>query len=377
MAKIFVSHAHRDQELARAVANLLQLGCGVANEDILATSLEGKKISPGTRFNEFLQDELQGAPLVVQLLTPAFYESAFCLCEAGAAWALEVRTFPLLVPPLEYENVRGVIEGAHLAKIDVQPDLDTLRDTVEEVLGDKAPTAEWNTHRSSFLAALAGIEIPAMSRVPAGDFEAARSELEALRYALDVATFRPATEYDEDCEYVWIVDGEGDDDQMVWRRTTRVTGAGLLPWRRFAMGASTPAPSRATMDVRVETGDENVKVEALRIAESPTRVEYAVFFEPSIRAGQPVQWTVRFRWPGFWNVLRETGRDTTEFRVRTAGHHKLRMVLPPAWAVTRYERRSPAVGAADIDVDEEFGQSLLWDLGADLPLETYRAEIQR
>ncbi len=51
MAKIFVSHAHRDQELARAVANLLQLGCGVANEDILATSLEGKKISPGTRFN--------------------------------------------------------------------------------------------------------------------------------------------------------------------------------------------------------------------------------------------------------------------------------------------------------------------------------------
>src|SRR5262245_59010999 len=45
------------------------------------------------------------------VITPAYYESAFCLCELGATWIMGSEAMPLLVPPLDYDDLKAVLIG--------------------------------------------------------------------------------------------------------------------------------------------------------------------------------------------------------------------------------------------------------------------------
>jgi hypothetical protein len=89
---------------------------------------------------------------VVLLLTPAYYESRFCLAELGAAWALELPCIPLLVPPAAYADLEGVQLGVQALRVEHAPDLDVLRDRIASALGTQASTPEWNRQREGFLA---------------------------------------------------------------------------------------------------------------------------------------------------------------------------------------------------------------------------------
>lgn len=60
----------------------------------------------GVDFVDYMREELTGAQLVLQLITPSFFESAFCLCELGAQWGMGLPCFPLVVPPVVYTHLK-------------------------------------------------------------------------------------------------------------------------------------------------------------------------------------------------------------------------------------------------------------------------------
>jgi len=176
---IFISHATADKELVDALVDLLQTGIGVPHDQIFCTSLEGHGIPEGEDFADFIRDKLQGAGHVIMVITPRYYESAFCLCELGATWIQSGSAFPLIVPPLGFSDMKAVLSGVQAGLINDASKLDNLRDR----LGSSVPTAKWNAKRDVFLQTfdqrLAG-SIKGPTKIPSEKFKELNEKYAAL-----------------------------------------------------------------------------------------------------------------------------------------------------------------------------------------------------
>jgi len=120
---IFISHAVANKELADKLVDLLETGIGISDSDIFCSSLESLGIPSGTNFVNFIHKQISKPKVVILLLTPEYFNSSFCLCELGASWILSHNIIPLLVPPLEYFDVKAVLTGVQVHKIDQKSDL--------------------------------------------------------------------------------------------------------------------------------------------------------------------------------------------------------------------------------------------------------------
>jgi len=160
---IFISHASADKDLIDAFVDLLQTGIGLNHEQVFCTSLEGMGIPKGKDFIKFIHEKIQNPFLIIMVVTPSYYESSFCLCELGAAWAMSYSSFPLICPPLEYYDLEAVLKNKEVGKIDSPSDLDSLCDRIIEEgdIENPIPTSRWNFKRDQFLKKLKKI-IPDM-----------------------------------------------------------------------------------------------------------------------------------------------------------------------------------------------------------------------
>jgi len=176
---VFLSHATADKELVDAFVDLLQTGVGVPHDRIFCTSLEGLGIPEGEDFADFIREKLRGAGHVIMVITPSYYESAFCLCELGATWIQSGNAFPLVVPPLDYSDMKAVLGGVQGGIISDPAKLDNLRDR----LAGGVATARWNMKRDRFLRDFEqrlAASIHGPSKVSAEKFEELKEQYSAL-----------------------------------------------------------------------------------------------------------------------------------------------------------------------------------------------------
>lgn len=128
--KIFISHAVRDRDLASKFVDLLQLGIGVARNQIFFSSYAGS-IPNAEYFVQSILTELNGSDLVIAKLSRAYFKSEFCLAEAGAALAArergEVKFYSLVVPPVEFGDLGGVMYARQTGLITTPGALEELR----------------------------------------------------------------------------------------------------------------------------------------------------------------------------------------------------------------------------------------------------------
>lgn len=180
MGRVFVSHAVADKPLIDALVDLLQTGLDISRKDIFCTSLQGMKIKPGHSFVDVIKGELRDSDYVVMVVTAAYYESAFCLCELGATWVLGSEAFPLLVPPIEFSGMKAVLAGVQGGKIGDKDALNELKDSLKEAgLGDAA-TGRWEQKRDTFLGHLPMLltKIPGRTIVQAAEFQTLQGSYE-------------------------------------------------------------------------------------------------------------------------------------------------------------------------------------------------------
>lgn len=158
MVRIFVSHAAKDEELVEDLVDLLQVGVGIHPDDIFCSSLPGMNIPTGTAFIDYIKSKIAKPELVLLVVSSEFLKSQFCNNEVGASWALSLPMHPLLVPPLDYEDVRGVLAGTQVGKLNDRESLNYLRDDLIERLAVKAlGTSHWERKRDRFLSKLVGL----------------------------------------------------------------------------------------------------------------------------------------------------------------------------------------------------------------------------
>jgi hypothetical protein len=155
MVRIFISHAAKDEALVEEFVDLLQVGVGVHPDDIFCSSLPGMNIPTGADFITYIKTQVKNPDLVLLMISPEFLKSQFCHHEAGASWALSLPIFPIIVPPLDYADVRGVLAGSQSVKLGDKESLNDLRDDITEKLGlNPYRTSHWERKRDKFLARL-------------------------------------------------------------------------------------------------------------------------------------------------------------------------------------------------------------------------------
>lgn len=155
------------------VAELLQLGGAASADDLFCTSLEAMGVPLGEDFVDWIRDEMEESPLVIQLITPSYMESVFCLCELGAQWVLAKDAFPFTVPPITHADLKAVQRKIQIGRIDDGADLDELFERVCVVVGREPKIGYWNPQREKFLARLSTIleTLPGPTVVDAAKYE--------------------------------------------------------------------------------------------------------------------------------------------------------------------------------------------------------------
>jgi len=118
--RIFISHRHKDQAIAKALIGLLDSAFDFDPSEIRCTSVKGYMLTPGERTSEELRSNLAGAELVVGLLSPDTKESNYVLAELGAAWGHDVTTFPLLARGATYADVPSPLNERHCVSLETQ-----------------------------------------------------------------------------------------------------------------------------------------------------------------------------------------------------------------------------------------------------------------
>lgn len=144
-AQIFLSHAAVDKELVSAFETLLAKCLGLTSADIFCSSLEGQGVPKGDNFVDVIRSRVTEARAVVALITPAYLDSTFCVAELGAAWALQTKRLPIVVPPNDFKVMDATLLGIVGVSIDNGDGLaQAFEDLSESVNADRPSTGVIN-----------------------------------------------------------------------------------------------------------------------------------------------------------------------------------------------------------------------------------------
>lgn len=129
---IFISHRSTDKDIADILVDFF-CGTGVARNTIFCSSL------PGNDINEKISDEvktaLKGSAINIAILSQAYYQSAYCLNEAGVLWYEDVPVIPIALPEINSTNMYGFLNNEYkLRRLDSDTDISYIYDTVCEAL---------------------------------------------------------------------------------------------------------------------------------------------------------------------------------------------------------------------------------------------------
>lgn len=157
MSDIFISHASKDVRLVEALVQLIEGGIGIRTDQVFCTSLEDQSIPAGEDFKSYIKNMLGEAKVVIAVISPQYYNSPFCMCELGATWALTKTFVPLLVPPVDYNDLRGSLFGTQVLPLNVSEKLDTLHSAIAHLAVPPGKVFRWNNRKTQFLDGLSTI----------------------------------------------------------------------------------------------------------------------------------------------------------------------------------------------------------------------------
>lgn len=160
--RIFVSHAFKDDALAAAFVRWIELCLHIpAGKTIRCTSASGYKLTIGDDGAAILREDLRASDIVLGLMTDSSLGSAYVLMELGAAWALNKRVGLLVLPPLDFHQIRGPIAALHGVKMDATHDLVDVAETISAATKFKLrEAAQLSTATATFVEFVKALPAP-------------------------------------------------------------------------------------------------------------------------------------------------------------------------------------------------------------------------
>ena len=174
----------KDKPIVDAFVDLLQTGANIPYDEIFCSSLEGLGIPAGENFVEHIKEEIQTPDLVVAIISENYLSSQFCMCELGASWAMSHNMLPVLVPPLEYADVQGVLKSTQLVRINDEKGLSQFASDVDDIFPKiKVNIPRWNAKQKNFIKALPKLmkKIDAPTNISSNKHESVLKELDEAK----------------------------------------------------------------------------------------------------------------------------------------------------------------------------------------------------
>lgn len=150
---IFISHSSKDKTLIdKFVEKILILGCGIKDNQIFCSSIEGLGIKNGEDFRNHIREKLKNSNLSFIMISENYKKSEVCLNEMGASWAQdELKIKQFLFPNLDFSSLGLLLNVQQASKIDNSADLDILFEELAVREDSRNNIARWNKHKSDFL----------------------------------------------------------------------------------------------------------------------------------------------------------------------------------------------------------------------------------
>jgi nucleoside 2-deoxyribosyltransferase len=126
--RVFIIHSGSDAVFTRKLRNLLVQR---SNAQVFTAD----DLSAGEKYMPKLRRELEGADVVVAVLTPASIDSGWVMHEIGAAWALEKLIVPVVTRREVLSGIPLALEGTHfieLTDVDSSENADKFMEAFEE-----------------------------------------------------------------------------------------------------------------------------------------------------------------------------------------------------------------------------------------------------
>ncbi len=148
------------KKIVSEIVHLLSL-IGVQDSSIFCTSLDGYGIPLGDNWLETLKSEISGEVIVLFVLSENYFQSNVSLCEMGASWVLSKKHVPILIPPVQFNDIAGVIPLTQGLKIGDKHKWTQLKTQLETLfnLSPKAPQI-WETRRDEILERIETLLVP-------------------------------------------------------------------------------------------------------------------------------------------------------------------------------------------------------------------------
>jgi hypothetical protein len=206
---------------------MLRAGVGLRDEEHFCSSLPGTAIPAGQDFVERIRAELSGTQLAIEIITPSYLESTFCLCELGALWVTMADNLPVIVPPVRHRDLVSIL-GTRQAP-PLTDALDDIAQRVANAIDRVVNLPSWTKARTDFQQRLPGL----LAGITSGDtvsreqHELALHQLEETTARISAVTeeYRRATELGNKLDYIVEVLPELQDqlNAVIFAPTTTTT----------------------------------------------------------------------------------------------------------------------------------------------------------
>jgi hypothetical protein len=133
--KIFISHRHKDKDVADALLDLFQAAFRVEKGDIRCTSVQPFTLRTGDPAADELRADIGAANVVLGILTPDTKQSSYVMFELGAAWGQNIRCFPLLAKGATITDIPAPIRDWHSLQLAEKGDCRQLINDIADVAG--------------------------------------------------------------------------------------------------------------------------------------------------------------------------------------------------------------------------------------------------
>ena len=133
--EIFISHRQLDADVADMIKDFLT-ATGIPNEKIFCSSLPGNDVNE--RISPEVKEHLNKATINILILSRDYYESAYCLNEAGVAWYLDdALAIPIGLPEISHEKMIGFLNSDYkLRRLDSNDDIAYLLEMAQERISE-------------------------------------------------------------------------------------------------------------------------------------------------------------------------------------------------------------------------------------------------
>ena len=132
-SRIFISHRSTDKAIADMLVDFF-CGTGIPRDAVFCSSLPGNDIEE--KISDEVKDALKNSAINIAILSRDYYQSAFCLNEAGVLWFQDdIRAVPIALPEITSKNMYGFLNDEYkLRRLDCNTDISYIYDVVSEAV---------------------------------------------------------------------------------------------------------------------------------------------------------------------------------------------------------------------------------------------------